>query len=198
MEEQSQNNEEVIEEVTKEEKKNNGGSAFYKQKLAEMEAENRRLQMNLESEITAKLKEKEDYKLLWEREKEKREEAERNAGELKGTIFNTLKSNAIKQEALKVGIVPSALDDIDLVDNSMVQVETTDRGTMRVLGTKDFIEVLKETRPHWFKTVGAPNVNVSTPGEPEQKKEYSAADIIEIQKKDPAKYREIMSQKFRR
>jgi len=187
----------VVEDEVKEEPKKTSGSAFYKQKLADVEAEKQRLAQELEQIQTSQLQEKENFKQLWENEKQKRTEAEEKAQKLSQTVFNNFKMSAIKEEALKAGILESAVEDLDIVDNSMVEVETTDQGRINVLGASDFIETLKAKKPHWFNRAGAPRVNNGTPGY-EEPKQLTAAEIVKLQKEDPKKYHEIMMKRLGR
>jgi len=205
-EEQAQAQEQVVEESTvneprveekadEQENKRLAGSSFYKQKLAEIEAEKQRLAQELEQERTQKLQEKENFKELWELEKQKRAEAEEKSKTIATNYFNGLKNSAIKQEALKAGILDTAIEDLDIIDNSMVEIETTDRGNASVLGAKEFVEALKEKKPHWFKKVGAPNINNANPMEAKHK-ELTPADLIRLQKEDPAKYKAEMRKRL--
>ena len=184
MSEQEQVTEEQTteEQTVVEEKKAASGSAFYKQKLAEIEAERAKLAAELEAERTRKLQEKEDYKQLWENERQKREQAELKSKELSQTVFHNFKRSAIREEAAKAGILPSAIEDLDLLDTTSVEVETTDKGHINVLGAKEFVELYKERKPHWFKPVGAPTINNGRPTDTSASNQLSAADIVKLQK----------------
>lgn len=190
-------NEAEPKEEPKEIKNNNSGSNFYKQKIDQLIQENEKFKLELEKEKTTKLQEKENFKELWEREKQKREEAETKAKKISESYFNGLKMSAIEQEALKAGILNEALSDIGIIDNSMVEIETTSTGNANVLGAKEFVESLKESKPHWFKKIGPPNINTSNPQENESPRDLTAKELVELEKKDPAKYRQEMMKKFK-
>jgi len=181
---------------TEDEKKKNSGSNFYKQKLEQLIEENKSLKEHLETEKTKVLTEKENFKELWELEKRKRVEIEDKNKKLSQNYVNYFKTTAIKEEALKSGILEQALDDIHLVDNSMVQVETTDRGNINVHGSKEFVEHLKEVKPHWFRKINAPNINTNNSTMPSQPKELTAKELLALEKSDPVKYREEMTKRI--
>lgn len=185
----------VTEEAKEETKPKSSGSSFYKQKLAEIQAENQKLAELLEQEKTQKLQEKENFKELWELEKNKRVEAENKAKKITDSYFNGLKRAAIEQEALKAGILDAALSDITMLDHNMVEIETTSSGNVNVLGAKEFVENLKEQKTHWFKRTGVPNINNANPAEPKTK-ELTADELVKLQKTNPEKYREEMKRKF--
>jgi len=203
MEEQAQAQEQPIEQLqeqpmeqSQEEKKSNSGSAFYKQKIEQMELERQQLKQKLEEIQTQQLHEKENFKELWELEKQKREEAENKTKNLSETVFNNFRSSAIREQALAAGILKTAVDDLDLVDASLVQVETTDQGRINVHGAKEFVEALKEAKPHWFKNLNTPTINTGLPTDTSTSHNISASELIQLQKKDPAKYKELMKKRL--
>lgn len=173
------------------------GSAFYKAKLEELERKNKEMLAKLEEQKTNQLKEKENYKELWEIEKRKREEAENKAVKISKNYLTGLKMSAIEQEALKAGIIPEALSDIRPEDASMVEIETGDKGSVSILGAKEYVEYLKETKKHWFKSFQTPIINNRQSVEPDKPKELSALELIKLQKSDPNKYAEEMKKRLR-
>jgi len=76
----------------------------------------------------------------------------------KQAFINEKKYNAVKDQAVKAGIRPEALADLELIGLDKVQVETTSTGRVNVLGVESAIENLKLSRPHWF---GAPRTTVA-------------------------------------
>jgi len=172
------------------------GSSFYKSKIADMEATNAKLKADMEAMQTAQLQEKENFKELWELEKTKREQAEEKATNISTSYFNGLKMSAIEQEAIKLGIRETALADISMIDNSLVQVETTSTGNANVLGAKEFVEQLKESRAHWFTDQTAPIVNNANPGLPPAAKEMTGAELVALEKTDKAAYQAEMKRRL--
>lgn len=177
-------------------KRGSSGSSFYKNKMEELQRQNAEMLQKLEEQKTTQLKEKENYKELWEIEKGKRIEAEEKTKNLSKDYLNGLKMSAIEQEALKSGMLSEAIGDIRLEDASMVEIESGDKGSVSVLGAKEYVEFLKETKKHWFKTYNAPVINNRQGTEPDRPKEISAKELIALQKSDPNKYAEEIRKKL--
>jgi len=172
------------------EKKPVSGSAFYKNKLEELERKNAEMLAQLEESKTRQLKEKENYKELYEIEKNKRLSAEEKAVKISKDYLTGLKMSAIESEALKAGMLPEALDDIRPEEATMVEIETGDKGTVSILGAKEYVEFLRETKKHWFKNNYAPKINNSHPSDPVAPKKLTARELLDLQKTDPKKYEE--------
>jgi hypothetical protein len=168
---------------------------YYQKKLAEVLAEKENLATQLENERKAKLVEQNNYKELYELEKNKRSQAEDKASKITQSYFNGLKISAIEQEAIKQGIHDTALEDLSLMTNDMVQIETTSTGNAHVLGAKEFIEFIKEKKPYLFKSGVAPRVNNANPTEVKAK-ELTPADVVKLQSKDPMAYQEYMKKRY--
>jgi hypothetical protein len=77
-------------------------------------------------------------------------------------LVNEKKIAALATEAVKQGINPASLPDLELLDFDEVQVETTSTGKILVTGQDRAIAKLKTLRPHWFSS-GVPSVNPSSP-----------------------------------
>lgn len=131
----------------------------YKQQVREYERKLAEAQKRIESVETEKLKEKEDYKTLAEKRAERIAQLEGEYSSLEGMIYKNAKLNAVRSEAVKMGLRPEAADDLDLLDLSSVVVERTDRGRIAVDGHKDFVNELRRLKPHWFRGVVDPNIN---------------------------------------
>lgn len=170
-------------------KKNAAGSAFYKQKLEALEKKNNELAKMLEEREIKSLQEKENYKDLWELEKQKREQTEEKMKSLSTSVFNNFKTSAIREAAAKMGILDTAIEDLDLLDNSMVQIETTDHGNINIHGANEFVEELKQKKPHWFKNLNPPKLNNMTPIKTQG---LTPQEVIELEEKDPKAYRSYM------
>lgn len=184
-------------ELIAETKSRSSGSAFYKNKIEELERTNNAMLQKLEEQKTIQLKEKENYKELWEIEKGKRITAEEKSVKLSKDYLAGLKMSAIEQEALKAGIIPEALSDIRIDDASMVEIETGDRGTVSVNGAKEYIEFLKETKKHWFNSFKVPKINTHM-GEPVgNPKDLTPQELIKLQKKDPTQYAKEMNKRLK-
>lgn len=167
----------------------------FKQEARKLAEENEKLRNQLQSIEQQNLISQNRFKEAYEMEMRKREELEGQLTETKKTFWNGLKYQEIKSQALKAGIRPEAIDDLSLYDASEVEVETTSHGNANILGAREFIEKLKITRPYMFQDNRPPNVNNATPMESKQK-EFSAFDLLKMQKENPAKYRQLMQEKY--
>jgi hypothetical protein len=150
----------------------------------------------LEESKTKQLKEKENYKELYEIEKNKRLSAEEKTVKISKDYLTGLKMAAIEQEALKAGMLPEALDDIRPEEATMVEIETGDKGSVNILGAKEYVEFLKETKKHWFKIHGAPIVNNNHPSDLVSPKKLTAKELIALEKSDPVKYQEEIKKRL--
>jgi hypothetical protein len=168
---------------------------YYQKKLAEVLAEKESLASQLESERKAKLVEQNNYKELYELEKGKRSQAEDHAKKISESYVNDLKSSAIKQAALKAGIHETALEDLAYLPNDMVQVETTSTGNINILGTEEYVDYLKNKKPHLFRMGNSLKVNNSHPSEIKPK-ELTPQDVLKLQKENPAAYRAWISKRL--
>jgi hypothetical protein len=130
-----------------------------------------------------KLREKENWKSLAERYKTDADKYKAEAENGKSLFANTQKFNAVKKVALESGLLPEALDDLDLLNLDEVVVESTDHGRYAVHGVKEFVETLKQTKNHWFVKKQAPNVN-SGGGtvKPDEGQPLSPSDVINAEK----------------
>jgi len=173
--------------------KRNTGSSFYKQKLTEYEQQLQELREANENLKTQSLQEKQNYKELWELEKQKRAETEQRLQQDSEMFWGSLKMNAIEKAALNAGIRKEALEDLNYFDSSIVEIEKTDRGNVNIIGAEDFIESLKAKKPYLFTQAIPPNVNnggagFSTP------KQMDPKEILALKEKDPKKYQEVMQE----
>ena len=108
------------------------------------------------------LKTKEDWKGLAEINENRAKELEAELTKTKSAIVNDAKIKALTAEAVKAGINPVSIPDLELLDFSEVLAETQANGRVTVSGAQAAIANLKRMRPNWF-TGDVPNVNPSTP-----------------------------------
>ncbi len=64
---------------------------------------------------------------------------------------------------MKLGLVETAVDDLELMELKDVIVETTSTGRVNVIGAKSAAERIKSIRPHWFSEGRVPNINGRQP-----------------------------------
>lgn len=168
--------------------------------LLKYKAEAQDLRKRLDSEEVTRLREKEDFKTLAEREKKRADEVEERLRKRDAFYNNETKLAAVKQAALKAGIRAEAESDLPLLSLEGVTVEVTNQGRFIVHGAEAYIEDLKRQKPHWFKTTKAPTVNSgstsnSTPAGSFDPENLTPEKLLEAEKKLP---REKFHELFRR
>lgn len=82
---------------------------------------------------------------------------------LSESIRDRAKISAVREAALKLGLVETAVDDLELMELKDVVVETTSTGRVNVIGAKSAAERIKSIRPHWFSEARVPNINGRQP-----------------------------------
>jgi len=156
------------------------------------------LQDKLAAAQENELKEKENWKTLYEREKEARTLAEGVSIKTQESYLSEKKFSAMKESALKLGLRPEALDDLSLLSLNELQIETTSTGRINVLGADTAVQELKRTRPYWFSDQRSPNVNTTTVGVGAQEGPVTWQTLQKLEREgkksgDMLKYREAFS-----
>jgi len=105
-----------------------------------------------------RLKESNDWKTLYERKDQEAKEALDKLNSFENTLNNTAKFGAVREAALRAGIRPEAVSDLELVDFKDVLVEKSPTGRIEVRGHESAVERLKTLKPHWF----GKNVNINS------------------------------------
>ena len=171
------------------------GSTYYKELLEKERGERERLTRELEATKNEELKRNNQWKELYESERVKREEADNKVKHISANVVDNLMTREIEKAALQAGILPEALDDLGLLDKSMIEVETTSSGRINFHNVSEWIDSIKQKKSYMFRSGKAPNINTSQPGVA-RAKEYSANDLLELQRKDIKSYNEIMKKRF--
>lgn len=126
------------------------------------------------------LAEKEDFKSLAERYKAEADEAKSESQKIKDSFIGEKKHTAVREAALRLGMRPEAVGDLDLLSLEGVVIETTSSGKVNVLGAEAYIQNLKSAKPHWFGSEATPTkVN---PGTPKLKGEGAAVSETDLLK----------------
>jgi hypothetical protein len=131
------------------------------------------------------LKEKQDFKTLYEQEKQKRSEAEKREKSWKDWSVQTQRYNEVKSLAMQKGLIPQSLPDLELLDLSEVAVEVTSGNRFLVEGADVYVERLQQSRPHWFKSTKAPTVNGGGGGSPPppESSKLTSKDVFDAERK---------------
>lgn len=150
------------------------------------------MQKQIEDMKATGLKSKEQYKEYSEQLETKVKELEQKNTTLTEGIAKTFKSMAVKAAAKDIGITEQGAKDLDLLALDQVNVEFTTDGRVIVSGEKEAAEFVKKTRPGWFTTGTAANINTGGKGGSGTPETLTAQYMNELESKDPKKYRELM------
>lgn len=107
-------------------------------------------------------KDKDDWKTVAQIKEQEAEEIKAKYKGLQSAVINAEKNKKLSEAAIKAGINPVALPDLELLDLPEVTVQTTNNGKILVEGADLAIQKLKTLRPHWFGTQ-VPGINPETP-----------------------------------
>lgn len=151
--------------------------------------ENAALKKQLDDAKVTRLKETKNWEeLAKQREEEARSEKDKRE-RLETALVHREKIMALRVEAQKAGMLPSAMPDLDLLDLPEVQVETTSSGKILVHGADRAITNLKALRAHWFGSK-APSINSASPEAlPQNSTSVTQADLLKFEadyKKNPS------------
>lgn len=108
------------------------------------------------------MKEKEDWQGVAAAKEKEADDAKAEAKKLREAVVSDKVSAALREEAIKHGINPASLQDLDLLDFDELRVETTSTGKINVFGAPAAVQKLKSIRPHWFSKP-TPGVNPDSP-----------------------------------
>lgn len=142
-----------------------------------------------------RLKSQNDYKSLYETEAEAHKGTKGKLEGLEKGIFTRERTKVLTEAAIKSGLRPEALPDLELLNPQGVVVEATTEGRILVHGAETFTERLKRERPHWFQDPKAPNINTGGGGTPPAPTDVTAEMVVAAEmasKKDPTKRPEYL------
>jgi hypothetical protein len=124
--------------------------------------ENKKLKDQLESNERERLKSLNDYKTLAEMNESKYKEADTRANKLLQATVYDRKIHAVIGAMRSKGLKKEAELDVENLDLSEVQFETTSTGRINILNADEFADRQKTIRPHWFGS-SAQRVNSNSP-----------------------------------
>lgn len=135
--------------------------AAARKEAADARAEAARIKRENEEMKLNGMKSKDDWKGVADAEKKRADEAVAENDRIKKALIDDKKYAALTAEAVKQGINPVSIPDLELLDFAEVVAESSN-GRVVVSGVEAAITALKAKRPNWFSGV-VPNVNSSTP-----------------------------------
>ena len=100
-----------------------------------------------------------DYKQLYETEKERRNAAEMERDSLKANVGHVERYRAVFPELKKAGLLDAAENLLENADLSDIELEATTSGRFIAHGVKEFVEAFKAKHPYAFSVRRAPVVN---------------------------------------
>ena len=100
------------------------------------------------------MKKNQQWQELAELKEKEADEAKRDSAKLKESLVFDRKFSAIREAALAAGIRKEAVSDLELLDLSEVQIETTSTGRINIIGADKTVDRLKTLKPHWFGNKG--------------------------------------------
>lgn len=165
----------------------------FKRQSVELAKERAEFETKLQLAEEEKLKGSQNYKELWEKERESKQTILGDFNSLKQNLISDKKMSAIKAHAAKLGLDDDFVDMLDAFDTSDVLVETTSSGQFIVNGADTWVEALKADKPKMFKQKVDPTINNASGGYDGREKTYTTAEILHLQKTDQGKYQEVMS-----
>lgn len=112
--------------------------------------ENRKLAEELKSLRDKDMRDKEQWKEFGSAKEQEANEWKSKYDALSKSIMERAKLTAVKEQAMKLGLVESAYEDLELLEMRDVVVETTSTGKVNVIGAKSAAERIKSLKPHWF------------------------------------------------
>jgi hypothetical protein len=160
----------------------------YKGKLKEASDAIQDLKTQIHELKSQGLKEKEDYKSLYEQECQNHAETKRRAQRLEGSFYTTQKHSAVYPALKRAGLRDDAERILEMVDFDALEVETTSEGRVIINGIETFVEKFKADFPFAFEQRRPPKIN-SAGGTTEFQtpQKITAEMIVEIERKHGTK-----------
>lgn len=157
----------------------------------------KKLEDKLKSQDLNAMKEKQEWQKIAELKEKEASEKDQELNTLRSGLVYDRKFSAVREAAIKSGILESAIDDLEMLGFEEVAIETTSMGRINVIGADDFVSKLKLRKPHWFGKKGS-KINSDSP-ETVGAKGFTYEDLQEAEKKanktgDYAPYEKLLRQ----
>lgn len=152
-----------------------------KKEKSKLASDLQKLSSELDGLKKSGMKGSEDWKKLAETFEGENKTLKERAESIEKKMKDTFRVMHVKQEALKLGLRPESVTDVEFMDMGDLEVIEKDSGTYEVKGADRWAQDLKKVRAHWFKQPTAPNVNGAGGGEgaPEIKGEITEKQFQE-------------------
>lgn len=170
----------------------------YKDQLGEERRKAEELSQQLETMKNSQMEQEQDLEKKASYYRDKYEELLGENKNIRQTVASDKKFNAIEKFALEKGIRKEALEDLRMLDSDDVVIETTSTGRVNVLGASEFVDTIKESRPHWFKADESFTINNnSSQYKANETKTFSPTELLKLQKENPKKYKQVMHERIK-
>lgn len=130
-----------------------------------------------------RLAKEENWKTLAEQRAEELNKTREQLDNYKSSFYTDKKYSAVETFALKAGIRNEAIEDLSRLDLDGVEIERTDQGRVIVHGAEEFIERLRKTRPFWFKSDKAPQINPGSSLSPIRDEDITPDYVVRLEHK---------------
>ena len=131
----------------------------YKSGMRESNDKITQLESTIEEMKAANLKERDDYKSLYETEVDNHNTTKSRAQNLQDSFYTTQKHSSIYPALKKAGLRDDAEKILESISYDSLEVETTSEGRVFVNGVETFVEKFKADYPFAFEQRSAPTVN---------------------------------------
>jgi TolA-binding protein len=166
----------------------------FKNRAKELEQVVDDLKNKIESLQQNNLKEKEDYKALYEAEVTAHKETKRRADGLKQNITFSEKHRAVYPALKKAGLIDEAEKLISEAELDKLELEVTSSGRFNVIGIETFVESFKSEYPFAFKSGKTPNINSGVTNNSIQDNQVVTAAMVIAAEGDKVKHKQLLEQ----
>lgn len=149
--------------------------------LAKARKENEDMKRQIESMRLKKLKESEDKEAYIQEVEKQRDQAIRDRQMYSEAYLEDRKTEAVKVEAIKLGMAQEFLEVLEKMGTEGIEVETTSTGKVNIIGAHSFVARLKSKYPRMFESKGS-KVNSDSPSTVEAE-ELSYEKLMKLKEK---------------
>lgn len=156
----------------------------FKDKSRTLENEVQTLKSSFESLRAKALKDQEDYKTLYESEAEKAKLKDQEINKLKTSVIYNERYRAAMPALKEAGLLDSALNLLDHLDLSEIEVEGTSNGRFLTNGVDSFVKQVRERYPYAFQQKKVLGVNSGGGGHarPTDQVQWTAEKLVALER----------------
>jgi hypothetical protein len=156
----------------------------YKGQVQDLKTTIDSLQTQIHELNSKSLKDKEDYKSLYEQEVQNHQRTKDKLNGVESSFYTTNKHSAVLSALRKAGLRDDAEKILDTIDFDSLEVETTSEGRIFINGVTTFVEQFKQDYPFAFQQQRTTTINSGGgSNRVEEPKKITPAMIVEAEKK---------------